>query len=91
MGGFVADEESELGGLDAFEAMDHAFGLKTEGATSQPLRFRHVANQDVLGFAGRDVLVAELVEKFSEFFGILIGHIAEMFVSIGGEAVAVII
>ena len=83
----VADEESELGGIDVSVAVLHAASLETESAPSQPLRFRHVAHENELRFAGWLVLVAELVEKRVEFFGTFLAEKAEIFVCLGTHAV----
>ena len=87
MGVLVANEECEFGGVYVSVAILHAAGLKTEGPPSQPLRFRHVADEYELGLAGGVVLVAELVEKCIKFFRTLFAEKAEVLVCFGTHAV----
>lgn len=68
MGGLVAQEESELVGIDA--GFGESLILNADGALHEPPGLGHLPNQERFGLAGGSVLVGEMGQQGFEFGGI---------------------
>jgi hypothetical protein len=87
VGGLITDEDGKFSRVNAFAGILQQIVLETECASPEPLRLRHVANEQDLRFASWQVFVVETLLKFVELFALFVYEKFEAFMIFDGEAV----